>query len=81
MSGGAAADRRHAVEDVIRRQFKLPDGFALGDDMGAGDVPGWDSLTWVELLGAVEEHFGIDIDLDAAARLETIGQIKAAVSR
>jgi acyl carrier protein len=69
------------VEEVIRSQFKLAADFALTDDMGPDDVPGWDSLSWIDLLGAIEERFDIRLDLDQAAALETIGQIKGVVAR
>ena len=73
-----AEDRRQAVEEVIRAQFGLSQDFALTDGMGPGDIPGWDSLNWIELLSAVEERFGIEIDLDRSAQLDTVGRIKDA---
>ena len=69
------------VEAVIRAEFKLPQDFVLDDDMGPNDVPGWDSLSWINLLGAIEDRFDIEIDLDQAASLETVGQIKEVVVR
>ncbi len=74
---GSSAD----VEAVIRAEFKLPANFVLVDGMGPNDVPGWDSLSWINLLGAIEERFDIEIDLDEAASLETVGQIKEVVTR
>lgn len=70
-----------AVEEIIRAQFHLPASFALDDAMGPGDIPGWDSLNWIELLSAIEEHFAIELNLDQAADLDTIGRIKQACTQ
>ena len=67
-----------AIDRLVREQFRLADDFPLRDDMGADDIPGWDSLAWVNLLNAIEEDQDITFDLDQVATLRTIGEIKKA---
>lgn len=45
----------------------------LGDDVGVGDLPEWDSLAQVMLITAVEAEFAMSIDIDVAFDLETVG--------
>jgi citrate synthase len=62
------------VEDVL--------GCSLawhGGAVGFGDVPNWDSLGHVEIVGALEERLGIVLPLDEIPRLRTINSIVAFV--
>jgi len=45
-------------QDVMRDVFD-DDEIAVTPDMTAADVEGWDSLMHVNLIIAVEKHFGI----------------------
>jgi phosphosulfolactate synthase len=67
------------VYRVARRQFALADDFELRPEHGMADVPGWDSLNSVNLILSVQEEFGVDIPLEAMARIETLGGLAEAV--
>ncbi|MBM3856062.1 MAG: acyl carrier protein [Verrucomicrobia bacterium] len=45
------------------------------EELGAGDVPEWDSLGHMNLLMATERHFGIAFDVGDSIEIETIGDL------
>jgi acyl carrier protein len=63
-------DDAHAT---IRTVLALPADFALDDEAVPGDVPGWDSVGWINLLLAFEESLATEIPLDRFDRVETVG--------
>ncbi len=40
-----------------------------------GDLPAWDSMGHMEIMLALEEHFGLEIDADTIASLTGVPQI------
>jgi acyl carrier protein len=44
------------------------------------DLPGWSSLAALRLLGAVEESFGIRLDLRRYLALATVGELTGTVA-
>jgi acyl carrier protein len=63
------------LRDVILKTLNL-DSFPLEDDTLASTVPGWDSLTHVRILLAVEDAFGIRIKGLEAIRLKNVGDLQ-----
>jgi len=47
----------------------------------AKDVPGWDSLTHIDLIVAVEKHFKIKVTTRDVAGLANVGQLIELVAR
>lgn len=47
------------VEDIFREELEQED-LVLNDETTADDVDGWDSLSHVQLVAAMEETFGIE---------------------
>jgi acyl carrier protein len=68
------------LKGVILRELNLPD-MDLTDEMLASEVPGWDSLTHVSILSAVEREFGIRFGGLEVMRLKNIGQLQQLVSK
>jgi len=70
------ADRVKAIvaEQLGVEQSRLTDEAGFIDDLGA------DSLDTVELVMALEEEFGIEIDDEAAESIVTFGDAVTAVS-
>jgi acyl carrier protein len=64
------------VTDAVRQALDLGDGFELADHAGPDDIPGWDSLGWVKILGLIEEISGTELPLDRLADAQTIGDLK-----
>lgn len=68
------------VESLIRDTFKLSDALKLSDNLGPGDIPGWDSMGTLNLLSAVEAKFGVSLGLEDMARMDSIASLRAVLS-
>lgn len=44
-------------------------------ELAFGDLPQWDSMGHMEVMMALEEHFGVEINADTIARLTSIPAI------
>ena len=49
------------------------DSIEIGDATTAADIDGWDSLTHISLLSAVEDEFDITFDMKAVQGLKNVG--------
>jgi acyl carrier protein len=65
---------------VISAQLKL-DGFSFHPAMTASQVPGWDSLSHLAIITAVEAEYGIRFSTLEVIRLMTIGDLQSLVDR
>jgi acyl carrier protein len=68
------------LKNVILKVLRLED-FSLNDDTTAAEVPGWDSLTHVAILTAVEQEFAIRFRSMEVIRLRNVGELQALVDR
>lgn len=68
------------LKQVILNELELP-AFDLADTTTAGQVPGWDSLSHVSILAAVEKEYGIRLRGLEVIRLKTVGDLQALVDR
>ena len=68
------------VQDVFRNVLKN-DSIVLGDKMVANDVPGWDSLTHVQLISEIESHFGIKFSLREMLSWKTVGKMMDCIEK
>ena len=50
-------------------------GFAFAPEMGARDVPGWDSMHHMMLILEVNDRFGVDLSPEATAGLPDIAAL------
>jgi acyl carrier protein len=62
-------DSRSALQEIFRDVFDDPT-IVLTDDMTAADVDGWDSVTHINLLIAVERGLGIKFATAEMSRLK-----------
>jgi acyl carrier protein len=67
------AEVEKALSTIFLRVFGRP--VALRDSLTANDVDGWDSLTNVRLLDAVERQFKISISVSEVMALESVGSL------
>ena len=72
-------NRREVVE-VLRDHFD-DDMLGVTAETTAEDVPGWDSIAHVELLIALEEHFGIRFTTGEAAGMRNVGHMFEYIER
>ena len=64
---------------IVRKIFQN-EGLVLADDMSAQTVEGWTSLAYMQLLTAVEEHFGFKFKMMELLQLKNMGDIINAIS-
>jgi acyl carrier protein len=69
-----------ALKQLLLRELRLDD-FEIGDDTTADRVPGWDSLTHVRILAAVEASFGVRFSTLEAIRIRNVGELQALIDR
>jgi acyl carrier protein len=62
-------DIRAELQEIFREVFDDPT-LVLRDDMTAADVEGWDSVTHIDLLIAVERALGIKFATAEMSRLK-----------
>lgn len=68
------------VSDIFADLF-LVDDIALDDGTTADQVDGWDSLTHINLMIAVESEFGFKFDLGEIEKFKAVGDLVDAIER
>ena len=68
------ADILERVQSIASGILGLP-GLQLNEGSTARDVPGWDSLTHVQIIIGVEQAFGIQMSATEVAQLENAGSL------
>ena len=74
-----SADLRGRVEAVIRKSFPQFRG-AVEDKLTAKEVPGWDSVAHFNLVMAVEDEFGVELDSSRIYALRNVGELISLVA-
>lgn len=65
----------HAELTTVFRDVFDDEKIALRDETTAKDVEGWDSLTNIDLVVAVEKHFKIKLTTRDVAGLKNVGEL------
>ncbi len=68
------------LKQVILAELDLDD-WDLQEATTAGMVPGWDSLSHVRIISAVEDAFGIRFRTSEIVRLRNLGELQALVDK
>jgi len=68
------------LTDVFRTVFDDPT-IVLRPDMTANDVEGWDSLSHVNLILAIELGFDIQFSQKELLTFKTVGDLTASINR
>ena len=66
------------LKAVILDALRL-DEWEFTDATVANDVPGWDSLSHINLIVAVEKHFGVRFKGVEVLRLKSVGDLQRIV--
>ncbi len=66
------------LKQVILTSLKLAD-WDIRDETLADQVPGWDSLTHVNVILAVEKHFGVHFKSREVLALKNLGDLQRLV--
>ena len=53
----------------------------VDDNTVAQDIDGWDSLTHMELVAAIEEEFGIEFEMKEVQELSNVGRLVDVIMR
>ncbi len=61
------------LEKVFEKVFRRP--IPLSDSMTAANVEGWDSMTNIRLLDAVEREFGITFSVSEVMSFASVGSL------
>jgi len=67
------------LKKVILEALKLDD-FDIKDETVASQVPGWDSLSHINVILAVEKHFNIRFNNREVLRLKNVGDLQRLVT-
>lgn len=68
------------LKEVILRELDL-DEFPIEETTVAHMVPGWDSLSHIRILTAVEAEYGLRFRSVELIRLRNIGDLQALIDR
>lgn len=66
--------------DVFKTVFD-DDSISINAETTSNDVEGWDSMSHVTLLLAVEDHFGIEFQSFEIANLKNVGALVALIEK
>ncbi len=65
---------RNQVEDIFRDILDL-ESLTLADDTQASDVDGWDSLTHIQLIVAIEKEFKVKFSSKEILSWKNVGEL------
>lgn len=68
------------VEEIFQDVFD-DKNLVLSETTNANDIEGWDSLTHITILEAVQDEFGIQFSLDEMIELNDVGKMVEAIVR
>jgi acyl carrier protein len=68
------------LEELVRALFN-DDEIDLEDDTAWSEIPGWDSLSHVNLVVSVEETFAVEFDEEELGTFTTVGALKKGLER
>ncbi len=65
---------------VFRDVFDNKD-IIVSESTTAKDIEGWDSLTHISLLSAIEDEFGMEFSMGEAVKMKNVGDMVAIIER
>jgi acyl carrier protein len=65
----------------IFRDVFSDDALVVREDMTAGDVPTWDSLSNINMIIAVEKAFGVKFSIKDVRSLKNVGELLELIKR
>ena len=60
---------------LLRDVLQLPPDFQLTDGHSPTQVPGWDSVGWLNLLLAIEDRMGMPIPIEDLDKIFNFGDL------
>jgi acyl carrier protein len=71
---------KNGLNQLFKTVFKQPE-LEINPEMTASDVEGWDSITHLDLITAVEGEFNIEINGFDVMGLQNVGDLEKLVAR
>jgi acyl carrier protein len=71
---------RDDLQQIFREVFEAP-ALVISDELDAGSVDRWDSLTHVNMIVAVERHFGVKFKNAEVAKLKCVGDLVGLIKK
>lgn len=68
------------LKKIILGELSLDD-FPLHDDLKAFEVPGWDSLSHVRIISAIEKAFELKFRNVEVVRLRSVGDLQRLIDQ
>jgi acyl carrier protein len=68
------------LKHVILAELALDD-WEIADETTAGMVPGWDSLSHVRIINAVEDAFELRFKTSEILRLKNVGELQSLITK
>lgn len=72
------SDLTDRVKDVLKQELNLE---SIADDAKQGDYPEWDSLTYLRIVVALENAFGIEVTPENINKFNSIGSIASEIRK
>ena len=67
------------LTEIFRDVFD-DEEIAISASTTAADIDGWDSLTHITLLAAVEDEFDVKFSMKAVQHLQNVGELAALIA-
>ena len=67
-------DLKNQLQEIFRKVFEDP-ALEINEDMTAGDVTNWTSLTHLIMIENVEKEFKIQVALKELIKLKKVGDL------
>jgi acyl carrier protein len=66
------------VEKIFKTVFEN-DSISISETTSAKDIKNWDSMNHVLLIAEIEDHFGVEFELDDLIAINSVGDILSAI--
>ncbi len=71
---------RDRLQNIFRDVFDDA-SLIIRDEIKGDDIPGWDSLNYINLIVSIETEFGVQFDGEEIASLTRVGDLVALLAK
>lgn len=75
-----SSENNDAVIGVFASALGLPAN-AINDDLKYASIPEWDSIAHMSVIAALEDAFGIMIDMDDVIDMSSVGKAREIIAK
>ena len=70
--------RQNLLSSIVS-VLDLPAGYELAMSAEIAEIPGWDSMAWINVVAAIEEWSGKEFPIEKIADIKTIDDLIKAI--